>query len=309
MFKYTYNNKRYQTLDYYNKSFYKAKVGRVAINGGFTCPNIDGKKSTGGCIYCSEKGSGDHTYKTEMDLLEQWNKNIANMRTKWPDAKYMAYFQAFSNTYDTIDNLKRRYDVFENLDECTGIIIATRCDCLDEEKVKYLATLKKDVTVELGLQSIKPSTAKYINRGHTLEEFEVAINLLRKYNIKTVTHVINGLKGESHEDMIESAKYVAKLGIHGIKIHLLYVSIDTPIYRDHIKGNMPLMSKDDYIKVVVKQLRYLPENMVVYRVTGDAPSETFIGPIWSRKKAIVMNDIDKYMKEHDVYQGDLYDTL
>ena len=299
------NNKRYYTLDYYNKQTYGTKVAKIPINAGFTCPNIDGTKGFGGCTFCSIKGSGDFAGHPLKHLQEQWDNGYKMMSKKWPDAKYIAYFQAFTNTYAPLESLVEKYNYFINLDECCGINIGTRADCLDEDIVKYLASIDKikPITVEIGLQSIHESTATIINRCHDLKEFEDGINLLKKYNINTVVHIINGLPKEDYQMMLDTAKYVANLGIDGIKIHLLYVTSDTQLVNQLNNEFLQLMNEEDYIKLVCEQLTYLPSNMVIHRLTGDAPFDHFIGPIWAKKKGNIINKIDKYLEDNNMYQG------
>lgn len=308
-FKYSNTNKRYHTLDYHFKQKFGSKVGRISIDAGFTCPNIDGSKGFGGCTFCNTNGSGDFAGKRTDELLTQWEKGKEMMARKWPEAKFIAYFQAFTNTYAPLEVLKEKYDVFLNLEECHGISIGTRPDCLEDETIEYLGKLAREkyILVELGLQTMHDSTSEIINRGHDLQEFEDAVNKLHNHGIDVVVHIINGLPGETREMMMETAKYVASLGVSGIKIHLLHVMIDTPMVNQLNNGFLKLMEKDDYTDLVVEQLEHLPPEMVVHRLTGDAPSSIFIGPIWSKKKTIVLNDIDKLMASNDTIQGAKYE--
>ncbi len=310
-FKYSNTNKRYYTLDYYFKETFNHKVGRIPINGGFTCPNIDGTVGFGGCSFCSIKGSGDYAgYKTE-DLLKQWDNGHEMMVKKWSDAKFIAYFQAFTNTYAPVSVLKEKFEVFVEKEDCLGISIGTRPDCLEDDVIEYLADLNKRtfLIVELGLQTMYDETSSLFNRGHDTACFIKAVDKLRKHDIKIVVHTINGLPGEDEEMMLDTIKFVSKLDIQGIKIHLLHVMSDTRLVQQLNNGFLTLMQRDDYISLVVKQLDYLREDIVVHRLTGDAPKELFIGPVWSRKKVTVLNDIDKLQKELNTYQGRLYDTI
>ncbi len=308
-FKYSNTNKRYHTLDYHFKQKFGSKVGRIAIDAGFTCPNIDGSKSFGGCTFCNVNGSGDFAGKRTDELITQWNKGYAMMSRKWPNAKYIAYFQAFTNTYAPLEVLREKYEVFAEMDECCGISIATRADCLDDDVIDYLADLtkRKYLIVELGLQTIHDNTSNIINRAHTLEEFNVTVNKLRSNGINVIVHIINGLPKETDEMMLETAKYVGKMDIQGLKIHLLHVMHDTALVNQLNNGFLQLMEKDKYVQLIVRQLRYIKPEIVIHRLTGDAPSEIFIGPLWSKKKTIVLNDIDKLMAQLDVYQGDMYE--
>ncbi len=309
-FKYSNTNKRYHTLDYFFKQKFGTKVGRIPIDAGFTCPNIDGTKGFGGCTFCNTSGSGDFAGLRSDELIEQWEKGHEMMSRKWPNAKFIAYFQAFTNTYAPLEVLQQKYEVFANMEECHGISIGTRPDCLEPETIEYLGELakRKYVLVELGLQTMHDSTSDIINRGHDLVEFETALNGLRAVGVDVVVHIINGLPKETREMMLDTAKYVGNLDIQGIKIHLLHVMHDTALVNQLNNGFLELMQKDDYIDLVVEQLEYINPEIVVHRLTGDAPSEIFIGPIWSKKKTIVLNDIDKLMVKLDTYQGAKYEN-
>jgi radical SAM protein (TIGR01212 family) len=305
MFKNTLDNKRYYTLNYYYKKTYGSKVFKVALNGGFSCPNKDGKKGTGGCIYCSPSGSGDFAGNINEDILTQF-ENIKNMMLeKWPDAKYIGYFQANSNTYASVDKLKELYEPILNVENVVGLNIATRSDCFNEDIYNYLEDLNKrtDLVIELGLQSSKEETIEYINRKETKEEFESCINELKKRNIKYVIHIINGLPGETKEDMINTAKYVNSLNPFGIKIHMLHVIKNTKLGDIYLKNPFHILTKDEYIDIVINQLEYLDENIVINRITGDPVKEDLIEPTWLLKKFVVLNDIDKEMVKRDTYQG------
>lgn len=305
MFKNTLDNKRYYTLNYYYKKTYGSKVFKVALNGGFSCPNKDGKKGTGGCIYCSPTGSGDFAGNIKEDILTQF-ENIKNMMLeKWPDAKYIGYFQANSNTYASVDRLKELYEPILNVDNVVGLNIATRSDCFNEDIYNYLEDLNKrtDLVIELGLQSMHEKTIELINRKETKEEFETCINELKKRNIKYVIHIINGLPGESKEDMIETAKYVNSLNPFGIKIHMLHVIKNTKLGDMYLENPFHILTKDEYIDIVINQLEYLDEDIVINRITGDPVKEDLIEPTWLLKKFVVLNDIDKEMVKRDTYQG------
>ena len=305
MFKNTLDNKRYYTLNYYYKKTYGSKVFKVALNGGFSCPNKDGKKGTGGCIYCSPSGSGDFAGNIKEDILTQF-ENIKNMMLeKWPDAKYIGYFQANSNTYASVDRLKELYEPILNVENVVGLNIATRSDCFNEDIYNYLEDLNKrtDLVIELGLQSSKEETIELINRKETKKEFEDCINELKKRNIKYVIHIINGLPGETKEDMINTAKYVNSLNPFGIKIHMLHVIKNTKLGDMYLKNPFHILTKEEYIDIVINQLEYLDEDIVINRITGDPVKEDLIEPTWLLKKFVVLNDIDKEMVKRDTYQG------
>ncbi|MFV0246856.1 MAG: TIGR01212 family radical SAM protein [Mycoplasmatales bacterium] len=306
-FKYSNTNKRYYTFDYYYKKKYSQKMVKVPINLGLSCPNIDGTKSVGGCSFCNSKGSGDFAGDKEDSLLKQWNQGKENLSLKWTDVNYLAYCQSRSNTYGDIEYLKECYSFFNNLEECKEISLGTRPDCINEEIISYLASLDKPVTIELGFQTMHVRTIEKINRAYSNQEFEDAIQLLNKYNIDIVVHIINGLYDETKEEMVDTLKYVSTFNIQGIKIHLLHIMSDSGLLKEYNDNKFELLTKETYIDIVVEQLRHLREDIVVQRLTGDAPTNTFIGPTWSRKKSIVINDIDKCMAENDYYQGDLYE--
>lgn len=298
MFKYTLDNKRYHTLNYYNKTKYGCKVFKVSLNAGFSCPN---KKNSTGCIYCYN-GSGEND---GMDLISQFNKVKDNNLKKWPNAKYIGYFQAGTNTYADVKTLKSKYEPILKLDNVIGLNIATRCDALDEDVLDYLEDLnnRTDLIVELGLQTIHEDTSKLINRGHTLEQFESAVLELRKRNIDVVVHIINGLPFETKEMMLDTVRYLNKLDIQGIKIHMLFILKDTPILNLYNTTHFHVLSKEEYINIVIDQLELLRPEIVIHRITGDPIKELLIEPSWLLKKFSVLDDIDKEMVSRDSYQG------
>lgn len=298
MFKYTLDNKRYHTLNYYNKTKYGCKVFKVSLNAGFSCPN---KKNSTGCIYCYN-GSGEND---GMDLINQFNKVRDNNLKKWPNAKYIGYFQAGTNTYADIETLKSKYEPILKLDNVIGLNIATRCDALDDDVLDYLEDLnnRTDLIVELGLQTIHEDTSKLINRGHTLEQFESAVLELRKRNIDVVVHIINGLPFETKEMMLDTVRYLNKLDIQGIKIHMLFILKDTPILNLYNTTHFHVLSKEEYIDIVIDQLELLRPEIVIHRITGDPIKELLVEPSWLLKKFSVLDDIDKEMVSRDSYQG------
>ncbi len=308
-FAYSNTNKRYHTLDYHFKQIFGQKVGRISINAGFTCPNIDGTAAFGGCTFCSIKGSGDYAGHPEDHLLKQWDEGKKRMASKWPNAQFLAYFQAFTNTYAPVEVLKEKFEIFANKDDCLGISIGTRPDCLEDDVIEYLADLNQRtyLLVELGLQTMHDETAKIINRGHDLACFETSLKKLRAHNINVVVHTINGLPKETPQMMMQTHEYLSKLDIQGIKIHLLHAMSDTALVNQLNNGFLTLMKRDEYIQLVVSQLELFNPKVVVHRLTGDAPSENFIGPIWSRKKVSVLNDIDREFVRRNSMQGAKYD--
>ena len=307
MFKYSLDNKRYHTLNYHFKKKYGKKVFKVSLNANFSCPNkINGK----GCIFCSRLGSGDFAGNVEKDLITQFNEVKDIMKKKWPDAYYIAYFQANTNTFAPVSVLKEKYESVLNLPNVIGLDIATRPDSISEECLEYLKELNKrtKLTVELGLQSMHEETLKFIRRGHNLKQFEDCVKKLKENNINVVVHIINGLPNETKEMMLETIKYLNKLNIDGIKIHMLHVIKDTDLGDLYLKEPFHILTKEEYIDIVVSQLELLKPEIVIHRITGDPKKEDLIEPTWLLKKFCVLNDIDKEMKRKNTYQGKYYNA-
>lgn len=306
-FKYTLDNKRYHTYNYFLKNKYQQKVAKVSLNAHFTCPNRDGTRGFGGCIFCSSSGSGDFAGHVKDHLYKQFEDISQVMSKKWPQCKYIAYFQANTNTYGTIEKLKNTFEPFINYPNVVGIAIATRPDCLSDEIVDYLyeLSLKTDLYIELGLQTIHDSTASFINRGHDYQTFVEGLNKLRSKNLEVCVHIINGLPYETREMMIETARVVGQLDIQALKIHSLFILKNTKLNDIYQKEKFPILSREEYIDLVCEQLRYIDEKIVIERLTGDAPINDLVEPKWSIKKVTILNDIDKLMKDRNIYQGDL----
>lgn len=304
-FVYSDSNKRYHTLDYFYKHKFNSKVFKVSLDAGFTCPNIDGTVGTGGCIYCSSKGSGDYAGNKNDDLVTQFNQIKSIMLKKWPEAKYIGYFQAHTNTYADVNILKEKYETILKLDNVVGLNIATRCDSISNECLDYLEELGKTtyLTVELGLQTIHENTSKLINRCHTLECFTNMIYELKKRNINVVIHIINGLPYETKEMMIETIKYVNSLPIDGIKLHMLHIIKDTALDKLYKKHPFKVLTKEEYVDIICDELEYLRPEIVINRITGDPNKNDLVEPNWLIKKFCVLNEIDKEMKRRDSYQG------
>lgn len=304
-FKYTNSNKRYHTLDYFYKNKFGEKIFKVSLNAGFTCPNIDGKVGFGGCIYCSKTGSGEFAGNIEDSLEKQFITIRDMMLKKWPKAKYIGYFQARTNTYAPVEELKKIYEKVLSFDDVIGLNIATRPDAIDNNCLDYLEDLSKRtyLTIELGLQTIKESTSKLINRCHTLECFKDMVEKLRKRNINVVVHIINGLPYETKEDMLNTVKYLNDLDIQGIKIHMLSIIKNTPLEKMYKEEKFKVLTKEEYIDIVVSQLELLRPEIVIHRITGDPKLSELIEPDWLVKKFCVLNDIDKEMVKRDTYQG------
>lgn len=309
-FQYTLDNKRYHTYNYFLKNKYHQKIAKVSLNAHFTCPNRDGTCGMGGCIFCSSLGSGDFAGNVQDDLFQQFEDVSLVMKRKWPHCQFIAYFQANTNTYGSLEKLKNTFEPFVDYPNVVGIAIATRPDCLSDEIVDYLYDLSKrtDLYIELGLQTIHDQTAKYINRGHDYATFVEGVNKLRAKNIDVCVHIINGLPYETKEMMLETAKAVGKLDIQALKIHSLFILKNTKLHELYQKEQFPLLDRQEYIELVVEQLRYIPAHVVIERLTGDAPLQDLVEPKWSIKKVTILNDIDKLMKEKDIYQGDKKNT-
>ena len=302
-FTYTDSNKRYYTYDYYLRQKYNSKVCKVTLDAGFTCPNIDGTKGVGGCIYCSSRGSGDFAASASLSVRQQYDQVIETQHKKWPGAKCIAYFQAHTNTYAPLSVIKEKFEAALQLPDVVGLNIATRADCISDECADYLHELARrcDLCVELGLQSSNDKTAELINRCHSYEEF------LRGYEkldgIDTCIHIINGLPGEDYEDMIKTVVDVAKLHPKFLKIHLMHVLKGTRLGDMYECGKYTPMELEDYVKIVCDQLEILPEDIVIGRITGDGAPDQLLAPNWSRKKFVVMNEIDKELVRRGRYQG------
>ena len=305
MFKYTLDNKRYHTLNYFYQKKFNSKVFKISLNGNFTCPNIDGKVGYGGCIYCSKLGSGEYGGNRCDDLVTQFN-NIKNIiHKKWPKGKYIGYFQANTNTYADVNTLKEKYEKILSLDNVIGLNIATRADSITDECYDYLEELNKRtyLTIELGLQTIHEETSNLINRCHNLQCFNECVKKLRERNINVVVHIINGLPYETKKMMLETVKYLNKLDIQGIKIHMLCVLKNTKLEQLYLKKPFHILSKEEYIDIVCDQLELLRPEIVIHRITADPKIDDLIEPIWLIKKFTVLNDIDKELVKRDSYQG------
>ena len=305
MFLYSLDNKRYHTLNYYYKKKFGMKVVKISLNGGFTCPNIDGTKGFGGCIYCSKTGSGEFGGDIHDDLVTQFNKIKKVMDHKWPNSKYIAYFQARTNTYAPVEVLREKYEKVLKLPNVIGLTIATRCDAISEEVLDYLDELNKrtNLTIELGLQTIHEKTAKIINRCHTLEEFDEMVNKLRERKIEVVVHIINGLPYETEEMMLDTVGHINKLDIQGIKIHMLNIVKDTKLHELYMNKPFDMLKRDEYIDIVIKQLELLRKEIVIHRITADPDPDNLVEPKWLLAKRTLVNDIDKEMVKRNTYQG------
>lgn len=301
MFPYSFDNKRYHTLNYFYKHKFDKKVFKVSLNMGLGCPN---KEKGSGCIFCSNS-SGDFAGNPKDDIVTQFQDIKLMMEKKWNDAYYIGYFQAGTNTYAPLEVLKKNYEAVLRIPNVVGLSIATRSDAISPEVMDYLEELNQRtfLTIELGLQSIHEKTLKFIQRGHSLENFTECVKELKKRGISVVVHIINGLPDETKEDMIETVKYLNELHIDGIKIHMLHILKDTPLALYYEKRPFPVLTKEEYIDIVVTQLAYLDPKIVIHRITGDPKKEDLIAPRWLLKKFCILNDIDKEMKKRNITQG------
>lgn len=304
-FPYSDDNKRYYTWNYYLKHKYQHKIFKVALNAGLTCPNRDGTCGYGGCTFCGSLGSGECAGDHKQDLWQQFEKGMSIQQQKWPNGKAIAYFQAYTNTYCSLEHLKMMLAPFLEKTNIPAISLATRADCLPQDIIEYLSSLtaQKDIWLELGLQSIHNETAKRIHRGHTYETFLDCIQRLQHTNLKICVHLINSLPYESKEDMIESAKQIGKLPIHAVKIHMLHIMEDTQMAQAYEAHPFHLLTKEEYIDIVISQLENLPKEIIIQRLTGDGVKDLLIAPLWTKKKVIVLNDIDKEMVRRNTWQG------
>lgn len=307
-FKYSSDNKRYRTFNHYLRERFGKKVFKVSLNLGLSCPNRDGSKGVGGCIYCSEKLSGDFGGNPCDTLEEQFCTVRDAMEKKWPGGSYIPYFQAGTNTYADTKFLKRAYEKALSFENVVGLSVATRADCITEQTADLLFDISKRtyLVVELGLQTMHDKTAKLINRCHDYEEFLKGYKLLRGRGINVCIHLIDGLPGETKEMMLETAKSVASLRPHAVKLHLLHIIEGTALHRLYEKGGVRPLELSEYVDIVCSQLELFPAETVIERVTGDGAADTLVAPLWSLKKLCVMNEIDKEMGRRNSYQGRLF---
>lgn len=298
------DGKRYNNLSSELRRVFGEKIGKLAIDGGFTCPNRDGSLGYRGCIYCGESGSGEFTRKN-ISISEQIKLQINDCYEKWGTKKHIAYFQSFTNTYTTLDRLKESYEEALMNPGIVGLAIATRPDCLPTSVLDYLEELNKKtyLWIELGLQTIHPDTANLIRRGYPLSVYDETVERLKERELRAVTHLILGLPGETRDKMLESVEHVAKTRTWGIKLHSLYIQRDTDLYGLFKKDPFPIMDKEEYVRLVSEALTRLPEEMVIHRITGDGDKKLLYKPEWSADKLGVISSIDKYMKENDLKQG------
>lgn len=301
------DHKRYYTWNQALRETFGGKVFKVPIDAGFDCPNRDGTAATGGCTFCTVSGSGDMIIAPEAPLPVQFQKEVDMMHQKWPHAnQYLVYFQNFTNTHAPVEILRERYEKVINEEGVVGICIGTRPDCLPDETIEYLSELNQRyyLWVELGLQTTFDETSRAINRAHDYQTYVDAVKRLRKHHINVCTHLINGLPGETTEMMIENVRRViCDSDIQGIKLHLLHLVKHTKMQQDYASGRLKLMDMATYVNVICDQIELIPDDIIIQRVTGDAPWDSLIGPMWSLHKWEVLNAIDKELERRDSWQG------
>lgn len=301
------NDKRYYTWNNALREEFSEKIFKVPIDGGFDCPNRDGTVAHGGCTFCSVSGSGDMIVAPSDPLPIQFRKEVDQMHIKWPNTKqYIVYFQNFTNTHASIDVIKHRFEQVVNEEGVVGLSIGTRPDCLPDDVVEYLAELNKRLYlwVELGLQTTYEETSHLINRAHDYQTYLDGVAKLRKHNINVCTHLINGLPGETYEMMMENVRRtVTDSDIQGIKLHLLHLMTNTKMEKDYLEGRLQLLTQKDYTQLICDQLEIIPPEIIIHRLTGDAPRDTIIGPMWSLKKWEVLNGFDTELRRRGTYQG------
>ena len=289
----------YLSFNKYLKDKFGQKVYKISLDGGFTCPNRDGKAGTQGCIFCSKGGSGDFAESREMSITEQIESGKKKVEKKIKSGKYIAYFQAFTNTYAPVEMLRQKYEEAINHPDIVALSIATRPDCLGDDVLRLLDEMNKikPVFVELGLQTIHQKSAKHIRRGYDLSVYDKAVRDLKKIGVNVVVHVILGLPNESENDMLETVKYVCESGANGIKLQLLHVIDGTDLAKDYEKGLFKTLEFDEYVNLIVKCVKIIPKDIVIHRLTGDGAKKDLIAPLWSADKKRVLNAINKALSE------------
>ena len=289
----------YLSFNKYLKDKFGQKVYKISLDGGFTCPNRDGKTGTRGCIFCSKGGSGDFAESREMSITEQIENGKKKVEKKIKSGKYIAYFQTFTNTYAPVEMLRQKYEEAINHPDIVALSIATRPDCLGDDVLRLLNEMNKikPVFVELGLQTIHQKSAKYIRRGYDLSVYDKAVRDLKKIGVNVVVHVILGLPNESENDMLETVKYVCESGANGIKLQLLHVIDGTDLAKDYEKGLFKTLEFDEYVNLIVKCVKIIPKDIVIHRLTGDGAKKDLIAPLWSADKKRVLNAINKALRE------------
>jgi radical SAM protein (TIGR01212 family) len=301
-------NKSYHSLDYELKKVFGEKVIKLSLDGGFTCPNRDGTIGTKGCLFCSEKGSGEFAAPGTLPIAEQIEQQAQLLSTKWSSGKYIGYFQNFTNTYAPVEVLEEKYRKVLSNPGIVGLAIATRPDCLPDNVLNLLEKLNKEtyLWIELGLQTVNEDTAKLIRRGYALDVFEAVLEKLKSRNINVVTHLILGLPYEDKQDILTSVRYVSKKNIWGVKFHLLHILKNSDLHEFYKNNNFHLLSQEEYINLIVDAIELIPPEMIVHRLTGDGAKKFLVAPLWSANKRLVLNGIEKEIKCRNTYQGKVF---
>ena len=299
------DNKPYRSLNEYYREIFGRKTAKISLDGGFTCPNRDGTCGTRGCLFCSAGGSGDFAENAALSITEQIENGKKQTADKWKDPAYIAYFQAFTNTYAPVEDLRRKYEEALSCEGVEGISIATRADCLPDDVLDLLSELnqKTKLWVELGLQTADEDSAKFIRRGYSLRVFEKAVHDLAERDIPVIVHVILGLPGESRETILKTIDCINHLPVQGIKLQLLHVLSDSDLADIYEAGNYTPLTKEEYISLTGDCIAHLREDIVIHRLTGDGDKNTLLAPLWSLRKRDVLNSLHKYLKENNIRQG------
>ena len=297
--------KRFYSLDYFYRQKFGSKVARVTIDGGFTCPNRDGTVSSGGCIFCGTSGAGEFCADKALPILQQINIQKTVLQNKWKELKIIPYFQSFTNTYAAVDVLRKKYEEALTAEDCVGLSIATRADCLGNDVLDLLEELNSRtfLQVELGLQTVNDKTAQVINRGYSLDVFTQSVQALQSRGIEIVAHLIVGLPGEDRTDYLNAVRYISDMKINGVKIQVLYLLQDAPLMQWYTEGKIKFVERFEYIDTIAAMLSYLSPQVVVHRLTGDPPWRSLIEPKWTTDKKQILNQINQYLKEKNIYQG------
>ena len=303
--------KPYHSLDYEMKQRFGEKVYRLSLNGGMTCPNRDGTAGTGGCIFCSAGGSGDFAAPAVLPISEQLRMQKELIAKKRPVHKYIAYFQAYTNTYAPVEYLERIFLEAISDPEVVALSIATRPDCLGDEVLALLHRLNriKPVWVELGLQTIHEDTARFIRRGYPLSCFSAAVTQLRAIGIEVIVHVILGLPGEYRDAMLQTCNYLNTCDIQGIKLQLLHILKHTDLATYYTETGFPVMTQEAYITLLIDCMEQLSPKIVIHRLTGDGPGALLIAPLWSQSKRAVLNSLHAELKRRGTWQGRLFTSV
>ena len=299
------DNKPYRSLNVYYRELFGRKAAKISLDGGFTCPNRDGTRGTGGCLFCSAGGSGDFAEHASLSITEQIHRGKGQTSDKWKDAAYIAYFQAFTNTYAPAEELRRKYEEALSCEGIEGLSIATRADCLPADVLELLGEInqKTKLWVELGLQTANEKTARLIRRGYDNSVFATAVSELTKRNIPIIVHIIIGLPEETEEDLLATIRYLNTLPIQGIKLQLLHVLSDSDLAQLYLDGGYTPLTKEAYIALIGSCIAHLREDIVIHRLTGDGDKNTLLAPLWSLHKRDVLNSIHRYLKEKNIRQG------